>query len=43
MSEFTKLRDMALEKNPKLKAEYDALKDEYDVIQAEIDAKKCKI
>lgn len=43
MSEFTKLRDMGPEKNPKLKAEYDALKDEYDVIQAEIDAKKCKI
>ncbi len=40
MSEFTQLRDAALAKNPRLKAEYDALEAEYDIIQAMIDARK---
>ncbi len=30
MSEFTQLRDAALAKNPRLKAEYDTLEAEYD-------------
>lgn len=40
MSEFSRMRDAALKKNPRLKAEYDALEAEYDIIQAMIDARK---
>lgn len=40
MSEFSQLRDAALSRNPRLKAEYDALEAEYDIIQAMIDARK---
>lgn len=40
MSEFRKYKNEVLARNPKLKAEYDALEAEYDIIQAMIDARK---
>ena len=42
MGSYTEYRDAALEKNPELKAEYDALEPEYDIIQAMIDARKSR-
>ena len=40
MSSYEKYRDDALAKDPKLKAEYEALAPEYDIIQAMIDARR---
>ena len=40
MSSYEKYRDDALAKDPKLKAEYEALAPEYDIIQALIDARR---
>ena len=40
MGSYVKYRDEELKKNPKLKAEYDALEPEYDIIQAMIDTRK---
>lgn len=40
MSSYLKYRDEALENDPKLKAEYDALASEYDIIQNMINARK---
>lgn len=40
MGSYIKYRNEELKKNPKLKAEYDALGPEYDIIQAMIDARK---
>lgn len=40
MGSYIKYRNEELNKNPKLKAEYDALGPEYDIIQAMIDARK---
>ena len=42
MGSYVKYRDEELKKNPKLKAEYDALEPEYDIIQAMINARKSK-
>ena len=39
MSEYSEFKQELL-KNPKVKAEYDALAPEYDIIQAMIDARK---
>jgi transcriptional regulator with XRE-family HTH domain len=40
MSSYEKYRDEAFAKDPKLKAEYEALAPEYDIIQAMIDARR---
>lgn len=40
MGSYEKYREEALNRDPQLKAEYDALEPEYDIIQAMIDARK---
>ena len=40
MGSYEKYRDQALNNDPELKAEYDALAPEYDIIQAMIAARK---
>lgn len=40
MGSYKEYRDRALQNDPELKAEYDALAPEYDIIQALIDARK---
>ena len=40
MSSYEKYRNEALNNDPELKAEYDALAPEYDIIQVMIDARK---
>ena len=42
MGSYIKYRDEALENDPDLKKEYDALEPEYDIIQAMIDARKSR-